>query len=573
MNSRIPFKLTCFTSLLLAAGQVWADVLPGAAMPEQVSRSIRSQQVTPNETLPPAIERPKPTPSPLGEQAKKIKFQLNGVILDGNRVYSTKQLEPLYASDLHKTISVADLFDIVQNITNYYRNNGYILSRAILPPQHVKGGVVKIKIIEGYIDKVTVTGNPHGAKCAILAFGNKLKECRPLQVSRMERYLLIANDTAGTDVKAVLSPSKTQIGAADLTLVTQNIPVQGYLSYDDYGTRYIGPQQMTANLQLNSFIRSGDSLLTTFTKTPKGRELTYLDVNYTSLMNTEGVKWLVGVTRAETNPLFVLTEQEISGLNLNYYTTVYIPYIRTRSQSLTWRVGFNYQDSGVNTLFDQTLYNDHLRSLDLGMTFNFSDTWYGSNMLSADFRQGLPILGYSSDYNPDTAQTSRPGGRGDYTKLAASLNRLQAIRNSNFSLYGAVNGQWAANPLLSSEQFTFGGSQIGRGYDVAELIGDRGFDGSVEIRYDWNLAKFYIQTIQFYGFYDAGVIWNLKTSPGSPAKQSGTSTGLGFRFFMTKYLSGNFMWTQTITKQVAAEQLIGNGALPRTFFSVVGTFG
>jgi len=33
-------------------------------------------------------------------------------------------------------------------------------------------------------------------------------------------------------------------------------------------------------------------------------------------------------------------------------------------------------------------------------------------------------------------------------------------------LYGLFKGQWAFNPLLASEQFTFGGSQLGRGYDV-----------------------------------------------------------------------------------------------------------
>jgi hypothetical protein len=29
------------------------------------------------------------------------------------------------------------------------------------------------------------------------------------------------------------------------------------------------------------------------------------------------------------------------------------------------------------------------------------------------------------------------------------------------------------------------------------------------------------------------------------------------------------MWTQTLTKQVAAEELIGDGRRPRVFFSVV----
>jgi len=53
-------------------------------------------------------------------------------------------------------ITVAELQQIVQDITNYYRNNGYILSRAVLPPQHVANGVVYVQVIEGYIDHVKV---------------------------------------------------------------------------------------------------------------------------------------------------------------------------------------------------------------------------------------------------------------------------------------------------------------------------------------------------------------------------------------------------------------------------------
>jgi len=48
-------------------------------------------------------------------------------------------------------------------------------------------------------------------------------------------------------------------GAADLTLVTENRLLTGYMSYDNYGTLYIGPQQMTANLGLKLLISSGDS--------------------------------------------------------------------------------------------------------------------------------------------------------------------------------------------------------------------------------------------------------------------------------------------------------------------------
>ena len=140
MKSGAPFKLATVTALLcmLESTAVWADVIPGAAQPEQVGRALMQQQ---------PVSTPKQkTPSPLGPEAEKIKFLLNDIILAGNHVYTKEQLRPLYASKLHTQVSVAELFEIVQGITNYYRNNGYIISRAILPPQHVKNGVVHVQI-------------------------------------------------------------------------------------------------------------------------------------------------------------------------------------------------------------------------------------------------------------------------------------------------------------------------------------------------------------------------------------------------------------------------------------------
>ena len=243
--------------------------------------------------------------------------------------------------------------------------------------------------------------------------------------------------------------------------------------------------------------------------------------------------------------------------------------IRTRTETLTLRTGANYMDSDVNT-FDFKLYADRLRNLDFGFTYNFADRWYGANLISSDLRQGLPILGYSSNTNQDTAQTSRPGGQAFYTKIILQMSRLQAIKGP-VSLYGVFSGQWAFAPLLAAEQFTFGGSQLGRGYDVAELIGDKGAAGSLELRYDWDINKFYIQALQIYVYYDIGAIWNILTSVSSPAKLSGTSTGIGTRFYMTKYITGNVMWTQVLTKKIAAEEFIHQGKRPRVFFSVVAS--
>lgn len=543
---------------------------PASAEPGVVSNQIAAQQAPKEQkAVRTALPQEKQeAESALGPQAAQIKFKLNKIYLEGNHTYTEKQLKPIYADKLGKTISIADLEKIVQNITNYYRNNGYILSRAILPPQHVANGEVHIRVIEGYISEVRVQGNPKRARCIVQAYGNKITESRPTDIKVMERYLRIENEIPGMNARAVLEPSKSNTGASDMNIVANEKTVQGYISYDNYGTRYIGPNQVTGSISVNSLYQSGDSTHLTMVRTSRPLQLQYVDLSHDFPMGTSGLRGALDANNSRTMPGMNLALLKIDGDASNFNATATYPLIRSRDQDLTLDGGGYYIDSGVNT-FDQTLYNDHLRTLRAGGSYNFADKYYGANLLALHAEQGLEVLGASDD--PTSPTVSRFGADGHFTKFYASASRLQQIYG-RFSAYFYATGQYSFNPLLSSEQFAYGGSQLGRGYDPAEIIGDEGAAGSVEIRANFAPTVYGIQmSAQPYIFYDAGVIWNLKNVPGVNMKQSCTSVGFGMRFTFTQYLSGNLMFAQPLTKQVSAEELVGEGRLPRGFFSFVAS--
>ncbi len=550
------------TGPAIRTDQLPASVLPGIVskefMQKPKERSIAEQ----------SIASPQEQAGSLGPEAAKIHFVLTKIILEGNHIYSDAVLSELYRDKLHHEISVSELQAIVLDITNYYRNNGYIISRAILPPQHVQNGIVKIKVIEGYLDKVTVSGDAGKAKKMLERYGNKAIESRPLQLKTLEHYLYLANDIPGIQTRAVLNPSKTNVGAAGLDLVTNRQAIQGSFAYDNYGTRYLGPQEATGRLAFNSLFLSGDTLNFLYSATPaRPKQLGFYDLSWTGLMGSEGLSVTIDKNYSRTRPGFVLTPAKVNGNATNYYAMVQYPIIRERSRTLTLDGSFNYLDSLV-TSFNELLYIDHLRTLRGGGTYAFADKYRGSNLLSSHVEQGLPILGASS--NVDSFTTSRFGGRGTFTKLELTASRLQAILGP-FSVMMTMSGQYALNPLLASEQYAFGGSIMGRGYDPAEIVGDRGLGGTLELRADFFPEKFFLANIEPYIFYDEGAIWNLKNVIGVLKKQSIASAGGGIRFVFTPTVTGNLMIGQPLTKQVAAEELIGRGRLPRGFFSLVIT--
>ncbi len=565
--SSLAFSGEAIAALTPTQSQAVRAALPGSTEPGVINNYMTSQIPQPKIKKGAIVPPPEQKSNPLGPEAEQIKFKLTQIILEGNHVYSEKELSAIYKNKLNREISVAELQEIVQDITNYYRNNGYILSRAVLPPQQVKDGIVHIRIIEGYIDHVTVIGTPKGARKLVEAYGEKIAQSRPLQMKVMEYYLHLANEIPGVQVKAILEPSKTETGASDLNLAAATQTLNGSFSYDNYGSRYIGPNQDTVNAALNSIFRSGDTTRATYATTTRPEQLRFYDISYQSPLGTHGLTGTVGKNHSSTIPGMNLAIVDTKGDAATWYANLAYPLLRTRTQNMTLDGGLNYANSNVTT-FAGPLYNDHIRSLRFGGNYDFADRWNGSNLLGLHAEKGLNIWGASN--NPNSTQTSRFGADGIFTKLVAQAARTQPLYK-RLSVFVLMNGQYSFNPLLATEQFAYGGAQLGRGYDPAEIIGDKGFSGTVELRMDFQPGYYLLSAVEPYIFYDGGVIWNLKNVGGVGTKQSATSTGLGTRFIFTKNFSGNLMIAQPLTKQVTAEELIGRGRCPRGFFSIVAS--
>jgi hemolysin activation/secretion protein len=424
---------------------------------------------------------------------------------------------------------------------------------------------VHIRIVEGFIDHVTVSGDPKGARALLQSYGEKIAQSRPLQMKTIEHYLLLANAIPGVTVKAVLEPSKTVTGASDLTLTTDTKTLSGFASYDNYGTRYIGPTEVTVGGQMNSIFRPGDKTQITVAGTDKNNALRYIDISHDTPLGSSGLRLILDGNYTETQPKFVLKNLDVMGRSKNASATLKYPLLLSRAQNINLQAGFNYLDSKVSIL-TVPIYMDHIRKAVVGGTYDFSDSWHGANLIGLTISQGLNVMGATQDNDPDI---SRTGGHSIFTKYNMQISRLQPIYG-RFSAFALAQGQYTKSPLLTSEQFGFGGQQVGRGYDSSEIIGDKGVAGSMELRMDMIPARKFFQATQLYVFYDVGKIWNNKNL-GQVPEASGASTGGGMRMFFTHYLSGNLLIAKPLTRPVAAENINRNGKAPRVFFGITAS--
>lgn len=119
---------------------------------------------------------------PPGE-AGELSLMLGSVVVPGSTVYSDEDLAPLWKDRLGRKVALAEVFRIADAITAKYRHDGYILSRAILPPQTIEDGAVEIRIVEGYIDEVRIEGEVRGDRALLNAYAARIMRSRPLSMN------------------------------------------------------------------------------------------------------------------------------------------------------------------------------------------------------------------------------------------------------------------------------------------------------------------------------------------------------------------------------------------------------
>ncbi len=521
------------------------QAVPGSVQPGQISKQFEKAPRAKSDAG--GIRHPaKPmTVAPKG--AEKIRFVLKQVLISGAKAYSPEKLRSFYENDLNKEISVKDVYAIAAAITTDYRNHGYILTEAVVPPQTIgENGVVHIQVVEGFVAHVTTEGDVSGAaKQLMKEQGWLIGWDRPLQLSTLERYLLLERDLPGMSVAGTLHPAHEN-GAADLIIRAHQQPVDGVLSVDNRSSRYLGPWRAVAQVGLNGLIGAGDRTEITFATNPTHfGGLKYGRLRHSELVDDEGTVVSVDGAYTKSHAGYTLQPYDIEGFGMNAGISVSHPLIRSRARNLTVRGRFDVENNKIREYGILNASNDHIRSLRIGADYDWVDDTLGRpavNLLSVTASQGLNIL---SAIKTGSDTPSVTGGHSDYTKLEFDFTRLQGLGHG-FSVEVGVKGQLSRTTLLSAESFTLGGSRYGRGYDSSVVTGDDGIAGKAELRYQLPYHLPLISSVQFYGYFDGGQIWQNQTSSVSENSHL-YSAGGGARIGIAHWASLDFEVSKPLT--------------------------
>lgn len=547
------------SAVLMVSTSAFAQVFtppPPSAEPGRVEQRFRIEQ-RPEVGGAPLITLP--DEQGLDKQLKDgATFTLKGVRFEELSAFSEEELKPIYDEYLGKEVSLKTLREITTKITAHYRNSGYILSRAVLPPQRLSDGVVTIRIIEGRVDNVRFEGM--SVESGLLkAMADKIRNARPLSAQTLERYLLLMEDLPGVSARAVIQPSATTPGTSDVVINLSHKRFDGGLTADNRGSRFLGQYQGGATLNMNNIMGRFDRTTLRGIATAEFDELRYGEIVHEQQIGSEGTKIAVSASHTHTHPGSRLESLDIQGENRSYTVGISHPFIRSRQSNLFGNAEFDIRDSDVSSLGTK-LYEDRLRVFRVGGAYDFVDRWSAINRMELNVSKGVSVW----DTDSGIGLRSRTNGQPDFLKANVEITRLQPITGP-FTAFVGVAGQLADDPLLAAEEFGLGGATYGSAYDPSEITGDHGVATRLELQYNDTTEWRFMPNYQVYTFYDIGKVWNEDPLPGDDSPASLASAGLGVRFNMLDDLSGGLEVAVPLTREVAANGQDGDD--PRFFFS------
>ena len=502
------------------------------------------------------VEQPKPDlaePSAVhgddSDLASIKPFDVRAVAVVGATVIDRNDIDACTSEVTGRRIGAASLVGLTSCVTQLYRDRGYFLSRAIVPPQEVHDGVLTVRVIEGYIAAVQPEGLEQVDADAQFAV---VLAARPLRLSTFERSLLLLADRYGYRINSTrLAADDSDPARYVLKLSVKLLPVTWRVFGDNRGDAFQGPEQGLLAVSLNSPFGPDRIIAQLFTAPADKSELFFADIGY-------GRAWLngdlwteVGMSTSRSNsgdpfPIFA-SESE------RRYARLVMPVLRTREQSLWAKLQADARDTQV-VVANGDVIHENTRVLRGSLSYTLVKGATRGDV-SLEVSRGLDTLDASQN---GATNLSRADGRPQFAKAKLDATITHKLFSSlDIGVIGA--GQWADGGLVASEEFGVGGARLGRAYDYSEIVGDQGIAGAVELRWTWKKINDWLATAQLYAFADAARVWN-----NGGASASLISAGSGIRVGVVPGISA----TLEIAKPLSRDVLSQGDREPRVFVSL-----
>ena len=407
-------------------------------------------------------------------------------------------------------------------ITNYYLNQGYITSKAVINPLPpiTQNAEIKIPILEGKIAELQLIGRERLALSYIC--DRLLSDIdSPLNITQLEEHfrLLSINPLFESVDANIKASGKTGFSILVATIKESDNWKFG-IGIDNFSPPSIGSDRSGTFLQNTNLTGWGDNLSVAYYRSTTDGGNT-LDAIYERPLNAQEGTLQIRViptwTRITQDPL---DDFNITGNKQVYELSFRQPLWRSFLDEFALSLGFRYQNG-------QTLIDGQVAPIENAR--NRSTIFqFGQDYLSRD-QQGFWFLQSQFNWGVDMFDATIRSGSTPDSRFFSWLFQVQRVQRWDDNHLMIIQGELQLTPdaLLPDQWFLLGGGQSVRGYRQNIRFGDNGFRLSVEDRLTILADNTNQSSLQIAPFLDLGSVWFATDNNNSSTKKFLIGTGLG----------------------------------------------
>lgn len=496
------------------------------------------------------VTPPAPAPETAGDTGSR--FDVWEYQIDGNTTLDNRIIEKTVYGFLGPGKGLSDVELARSALEKAYHEAGYQAALVSIPEQDVQEGVVVLRVTEGTVDQLKVTGSRYFSPSHIKEQVPALAEGTPLNTGKVQEQLTkLATENPDRQVTPVMRAGQTP-GTVEVELeVKDELPVHGLMELNARNSINTTRLRLPVMLRYDNLWQMNHSASLQYQVSPEDpKNVQVWSGTYVMPINAIDSRLaLYGIGLDSSSDVTTAGALNVVG-NGNIFGARLVkplPLSKEYFQSVTF--GWDYKDFGQSIT---PLGADSGDGVSSPVTYSPFQVGYSGTLSSemgslTQFNTELNFNFAGMGSNTAQFEARRAGATPNYIYLAGEVKHRQPLPE-DVAVEVRLSGQVADSPLISNEQMGAGGMLTVRGYHEVERLGDNGTIGSFEL---WspdighlNLDGMdYLNDLRFLAFTDAAQLWlNGPNPPSTPLKYSLWSTGAGFRLRAFKNLNGEFYW-------------------------------
>jgi hemolysin activation/secretion protein len=487
-------------------------------------------------------------PSPKPERH----FDINAFDVLGNTVLDEEALDRALEPFLGPDRAMTDIEAARKALETAYASRGFQTVYVTIPKQTVKGGLVKLQVVENKIGNVEIKGQAHTSPAQVQ---NDLPSLKPGTVPDLNRLNgeLVTLNSKSRDLQVTPQMKEgKEHGTIDVDLAVEDkLALHGGAEINNRYSRDTRQYRVQANASYDNLWGLNHSITGFYSVAPENRDDGEVyTLAYSAPVPGSDLRLSLTGLRSNSN-ISTLGSTDVLGKGWSVTLAATLPlgsvgsYFHYLQGSVAYK-HFNDTVTLCTTGGSSTACSSAATQITSAPItyYPFSLTYVGSwqdskNQVSANAGLNFSFRGLGSSQT--AFDTSRYLADGDFVYAKGALSWLHNLPYG-FDAYSELGGQIANGPLISNEQFSIGGDGSVRGYLQSEGLGDQGFRGSLELRSPSLSPYFHVPAlneVKLVTFLDGAKAWLHSPLPDQQSDYSLMSTGVGITAGAFNHLHGS----------------------------------